>query len=50
MSNDYQRGIVNQLKINDNISYQEILNIVYAFQIVSGQTFTIDSTKEILDT
>ncbi len=35
--------------MKDSISYEKILNITDAFQIASGQTFAIDSTKGILD-
>ena len=47
--NDYQRNILKKLRVNNNISYNELLDITNAFQITSAQGYAIGSTKGILD-
>ena len=38
-----------KLEINNKISYQEVLDVLNAFQIASGQSFAIGKTKALLD-
>jgi hypothetical protein len=46
---DFQIEILKKLKIDNTLSYDEILSITDAFQIASGQSYAIGRTKGILD-
>jgi hypothetical protein len=46
---NYQIEILEGLKTNNIISYDDVLNIIDAFQIASAQGYAVGKTKGILD-
>lgn len=45
----FQDEMIRKLKKDNRISYSEICDITYSFQIASGQGYAIGKTKGILD-
>ena len=45
----FQDEMIRKLKKDNCISYSEICDITYAFQIASGQSYAIGKTKGMLD-
>ncbi|MFN4915292.1 MAG: hypothetical protein ACK5FT_08230 [Sphingomonadales bacterium] len=49
MVNSFYIALKNQLEVSSTITYREVLEILDAFQIASGQSFAIGKTKALLD-
>lgn len=49
MNDNFHYKLKEQLEKTATISYQEICEVLYAFQIASGQGFAIGKTKALLD-
>jgi hypothetical protein len=49
MVNSFYIALKDQLEVSSTITYREVLEILDAFQIASGQSFAIGKTKALLD-
>lgn len=53
MANSFEQGqqekMINKLRADSSIDYQEVLDIVDAFQVASGRSYAVGNTKAWLD-